>query len=119
MSNSHINRPDSIPGYEEPENAKPFTGGGKIITNINTSLNGIYKTFDENAKGKKKNEFKSVVLENSYMTNNIQEDENDICPVCSKPPVYKSYTVYNDRKCEDDHCWYIKRDGEIVIGKPK
>ena len=117
MSNTHTNRPETIPGYEEPENIKPYAGNnGKLTTN--TSTNGIYKTFDESAKGKKKNEFKSTVLETPYIKNNEVKDEDDICPVCSEESVYKSYTVFNDRRCKNDHCWYIKRDGKIVVGKP-
>lgn len=115
----NLNRPTTIPGYIEPEQPKASHGNNRNMSSVNRSSYGIYKTFDENAKGKKKGEFKTTELVNKYGNNNFEEDnEIDNCPVCSDPHIYVCPCVYNDKKCKNEHIWYIKRDGKVVVGNP-
>ena len=116
----NINRPDSIPGYIEPEKPKPsqVNTGAKKQT-MNSSSYGIYKIFDDKAKGKKKEVFKTTDLVDKYKNDNYEKDEeNETCPVCSENSIYTCYCVYNDKKCSNDHIWYIQRDGKIKVGNP-
>jgi hypothetical protein len=109
-----ITRPESIKGYEFTENAKPCPTRNAN----NVSRGGIYKTFNENAKGKKKDEFKPTILEANYGKNIVEKNDDDKCPVCSDYSVYTCYCVYNDKKCKEGHVWYIQRDGSIKVGNP-
>jgi hypothetical protein len=117
---SNLNRPETIPGYIEPEEPKPLqinTGSSKQT--INRSGYGIYKTFDDKAKGKKKEEFKTTELVDKYGNNNYEKDEEtEMCPICSEIAVYTCYCVYNDKKCSNDHVWYLERNGKIKVGNP-
>ena len=101
-------RPDTIPGYNHPEN--------NSVTQKGTS---IYKTFTEGKKVKKNEKFGSTQIGVNYTKagKNIDEKE-EVCPVCDKPPVVICNCIYSDKKCKDGHIWYTDRGGKIKTGNP-
>ena len=102
----NIRRPTNIPGYVHPTK-----------TNYN---NGVqYKTFTE---GQKTRKFGTIDLNkstySSYNTVYGENSEDNICPICTLPAFSTSDCVYNVRKCQNNHFWYINRDGKIKTGNP-
>jgi len=103
----NLKRPETISGYTHPE------------TN-NSSTGGLYKTFTEGKKPKKKEKFGTTSISNTYKTLEIEDNETfDKCPVCEKPVTNTSNCALSIKNCEDGHIWYINREGEIKLGKPK
>ena len=46
------------------------------------------------------------------------EYDQDLCPVCSSPPVETCNCGFSDKKCENDHIWYTDREGKVKNGNP-
>jgi len=101
-------RPKNIPGYEEP-------------VNITYSKNTRYKIFSEGKQIEKNEEFKSHEINKNYISYGTllpEENKDIICPVCNEKARQICNCHWADKKCNNNHCWYIDRDGEIKVGKP-
>jgi hypothetical protein len=96
-------RPDKIPGYEHPTNSK-------------YSRNGIYKTFTEGKKAKKKEKFGSTTIGKQYAS--YGDYNEDLCPECNDPSVNTCPCGYSDKRCGNAHVWYTDRDGNVKSGNP-
>lgn len=85
-------------------------------TNASTGYK-TYKTFTEGQKTKK---FGSVAVGKSYATYEKYVDTADVetCPVCKQVPVYSCPCIYSDKRCEQGHTWFTKRDGAVQVGNP-
>lgn len=98
-------RPDTIPGYEHPEN------------NSTISRNtGIYKTFTEGKKPKKNEKFGNTQGKTQYSI--ISTESIETCPECSQSAVYICNCAFSDKRCDKGHIWYTDRSGQIKIGNP-
>lgn len=100
-----LKRPSNIIGYEHP-------------TNANYSSNsGIYKTFTEGKKIKRKEKFGKTTVIAQYTTYDTRLDKN-LCPICNIPSINTCSCVYNDKKCSNAHMWYTDRNGNTKSGNP-
>jgi hypothetical protein len=100
-------RPDNIPGYNHPSD------------NTSYSKNGMYKTFTEGQKPKKKEKFGVVSSGSQYASAASPSIDDDNCPVCNTPYTSVCNCVYSDKKCKNGHVWYISRtDGQPTVGNP-
>jgi len=86
----------------------------------NTSRTSAYKTFTEGEKSK--HAYKNLSSgKNTYSNYGDIVKEVDIdnnCPTCSLKSVYSCNCSYGDKKCENGHSWYTRRDGKIYTGDP-
>ena len=96
-------RPETIPGYEHPEIIK-------------YSRDGIYKTFTEGQKARKKEKFGKTTVGKQYATYGDLDD--DTCPECDMEPVSTCPCGYSDKRCGNGHFWYTDRDGKVIYGNP-
>jgi len=101
---SEIKRPDIIPGYVHPQ---------KLIY---TEGKGIYKTFTEGLKAKKKEKFGSTSVGKKYAYYETKNDQ--LCPVCDSPPIMTCNCGHSDKRCVNSHSWYTDRRGNIKEGNP-
>lgn len=99
---SNHKRPD-IEAYIHPEN-------------LNYSRSGVYKTFTEGLKPKKKEKFGKTSLENQYACSG--NFEQDTCSICDQKSIFTCNCAFNDRKCPEGHIWYTDREGKINKGNP-
>lgn len=106
---SEPKRPNTIQGYEHPEELK-------------YSREGIYKTFTEGKKKRKDEKFGTTTVGKQYATygkeEEDKEDECNVCPTCNEKSVSTCPCVYSDKKCNRGHVWYIDRDGIIKFENP-
>ena len=102
--NLDTSRKRPILGYEHPEN-----------TNVNR--NSLYKTFTENKKIKKNEEFGVTAIGKQYSKVSTNT-EDSLCPICNKISISSCYCAYNDKTCESKHTWYTDREGKIICGNP-
>ena len=72
-----------------------------------------YKVFSEN-----KDDYSEGVDKRYKISEEYNDDEHNICPVCKEKSVISCNCVYNDKKCANNHTWYLNRDGEIRNGNP-
>jgi len=96
---------DNIPGYVHPDSSYS-----------KNKCTGTYKTFTEGKKLKKNETFGNTQMGNQYSKITLQED--DVCPICSSPPVSICNCAYNDKKCVEGHIWYTNRSGKVNHGNP-
>ena len=82
-------------GYVHPENPKSLT-------------TSVYKSFDEEKKIYKKNNY------SSYSTMNYSL----LCPECNEKALYKCDCVIGELLCKNNHMWYTEKTGIIVLGDP-
>ena len=98
-------RPDSIPGYEHPQEAPPADGA-------------MYKTFTEGLKPKKNEKFGATSVRSQYSRYSHGETDTQQCPECAEIVTNACPCAYNDRRCTKGHIWYIDRCGTIKLGNP-
>jgi len=96
-------RPTNIPGYEHP-------------TTMTYSRDGVYKTFTEGKKAKKKEKFGNTSVGKQYAS--YGDYDEDSCPVCEEAPVFTCPCGHSDKKCAGGHIWYTDRDGKVKVGNP-
>lgn len=96
-------RPNSIPGYVHP-------------TTMKYSRDGVYKTFTEGKKAKKKENFGKTTVGKAYASYGDYEEEK--CPVCKEPPATTCPCGHSDKKCASGHSWYTDRAGKVTVGDP-
>jgi hypothetical protein len=96
-------RPESIPGYEHPDNAPTAEGA-------------LYKTFTEGLKPKKNETFGTTSVQSRYSQYSHGETDTQTCPTCSEIVIDACPCAYNDRHCSNGHIWYIDRCGTIKLG---
>ena len=102
----NLKRPESIPGYEHPtQNQCRYS-----------SNQTIYKTFTEGKRQKKHEKFGNTQIANKYSIS--QEITVEKCPICQGDAIYLCPCANSDKKCSNDHIWYINRDGKIITGNP-
>ena len=102
-------RPSAIPGYKHPETQKC------------SSRSGIYKTFTEGKKAKKKEKFGNTEVASQYASLEqlkVEEKEKVQCPVCKGEPVKTCPCAYSDKTCSEGHIWYTARNGKVRQGNP-
>jgi len=91
-------------GYVQPENN---SGGG-----------GTYKVYDEKAK----DAYVSSQNHGSYATFGNEVDtevqKTDSCPACDEKAVYSCHCEIGELMCANNHMWYVKKNGEVVLGDP-
>lgn len=97
-------RLETIPGYDHPEDLKNY---GK---------QKAYKTFSEGKKSKGTETFGKTIASKQYAS--YGEYDQDLCPICSSPPVETCNCGFSDKKCENDHIWYTDREGKVKNGNP-
>lgn len=105
---SKPSRPTSIPGYEHP-------------TTMAYSRKGVYKTFTEGKKARKKEKFGRTTAGNSYARQESymgSHQVEELCPVCSNRAFTFCDCVYNDKKCAEGHVWYTDREGKTIKSNP-
>jgi hypothetical protein len=100
---AELKRPENIPGYQHP-------------TSSSYSRQSMYKTFTEGNKPKKKEKFGKTTGGKQYAS--YGELEEELCPLCEKPPIKTCPCSYNDKYCDEGHIWYTNRDGNIKQGNP-
>lgn len=106
---SESRRPSAIPGYSHPEKQ------------TRTSRGGIYKTFTEGKKAKKKEKFGNTEITTQYASSQqleIEKEEKVLCPVCEEEAVKTCPCAYSDKTCSQGHIWYTARDGKVTKGNP-
>ena len=102
----NLKRPESIPGYQHPtENHYRYS-----------SNQTIYKTFTEGKRQKKNQKFSNIQITNKYSI--FQENPVEKCPICQEDAIYVCPCVNSDKKCTNNHVWYINRDGNIIQDNP-
>ena len=101
-------RPSAIPGYTHPEKTR-------------YSRAGMYKTFTEGAKPRKKEKFGTTTIATQYASSKeLESDKAELtsCPICKAPPVNVCPCGYNDKTCKEGHVWFTDRDGKTKSGNP-
>ncbi len=102
-------RPESIPGYEHPDD--------KTLTKSSSQV--YYKTFTEGKKPKKNEKFKRAVnTKYSKCQTTVSDDGIESCPYCKSPAIYTCPCGYSDKRCCNEHIWYTGRDGKVKKGNP-
>lgn len=101
----------NISGYQHP-------------TDINSSNNTIYKTFDSEAK-----DYGGSVNKSTYATFTEKTDrygdekqtytptDPNICPKCNTTALYACPCKYEDKSCKNGHVWYFDNN-KIALGDP-
>lgn len=101
----NLKRPEFISGYEHPTQEQ-----GNY-----SSTQTIYKTFTEGKRPKKNESFNSTKTHKRY---SIIQANITTCPICNEEPIHICPCSHSDKKCNNNHIWYLDRDGKIINGNP-
>jgi len=84
-------------------------------SNLNTNKDSKYKVFNGEKK-KNMDKYKSRTTGKNYGSSLSQIE--DKCPVCKEESIYICPCGYSDKKCKNNHIWYIDREGLSKVGNP-
>lgn len=101
----NLNRPEFIDGYEHPKDQYRYS-----------SNQAKYKTFTEGKRKKKDENFSTIQTVKNYSTS--LEVSVEKCPICQEDAIYICPCANSDKKCNNNHVWYINREGKTVEGNP-
>ena len=102
----NLKRPESIPGYQHPTEDQY----------ISSSSQTIYKTFTEGKRQKKDEKFGNTQTVTKYSISQTILVEQ--CPICQEGAIYICPCANSDKKCSNNHVWYVNRDGKTITGNP-
>ena len=102
----NLKRPESIPGYEHPAEDQYRSSSNQTI----------YKTFTEGKRQKKNEKFSNNQTVTKYSISEAIHVEQ--CPICQEDAIYICPCANSDKKCSNNHVWYVNRDGKTITGKP-
>ena len=86
-------------------------------TNIDIHLTKQNTKLLQKKSLKKKDEnFSTIQTVKNYSTS--LEVSVEKCPICQEDAIYICPCANSDKKCNNNHVWYINREGKTVEGNP-